>query len=119
MRRQAANENDRARRPEAACGEASVCGELHVIGTKRLLRALPIIRTDRERFLSVLRSRSLVTHADAIEALWGANENGGPLYAQHLLAIYVTRLRRAGHLIENHRGVGYRIQEAGSGSARE
>jgi DNA-binding response OmpR family regulator len=90
-----------------------------VIGTAALLRLLPQVRTDRERLLSLLRSRSLVTHADAIEALWGKEANGGPLYAQHILAIYVSRLRRAGHSIENYRGIGYRIPKPASGIAAD
>jgi|ERR1700680_5098302 hypothetical protein len=97
----------------------STGGELHVIGTIALLRLLPGVPTDRERFLSLLRSRSLLTHADAINALWGEGANGGPLYAQNILAIYVSRLRRAGHLIENYRGIGYRIRDSASGVAAE
>ena len=86
-------------------------GELHVIGAGVLLRLLSQSRSDRERFLSMLRSRPFLTHADAIAALWGEHGDGGPLFAQHILAIYVSRLRRAGHLIENHRGMGYRIRQ--------
>jgi len=115
MCRQTANENDQDGGRPLRLGQPLTGGELHVIDTKALLRALPDIRTDRDRFLSVLRSRPLVTHADAIEALWGANENGGPLYAQQILAIYVSRLRRAGYPIENYRGIGYRIRETASG----
>jgi len=90
-------------------GQPPPGGHLHVIGIAGLLELLPETRTDRERFLSMLRSRPFVTHADAIEALWGKHENGGPLYAQHILAIYVSRLRRSGYVIENYRGIGYRF----------
>jgi len=76
------------------------------------LRLLPQNRSDRERFLSLLRSRAFLTHADAIEALWGEHSEGGPLFAQHILAIYVSRLRRAEHSIENYRGIGYRIRQS-------
>ena len=117
MYREAANENKR--QPAIVSAGVLEGRELHVVTAKALLQALPVIHTDRERFLSLLRSRPFVTHADAIEALWGRNENGGPLYAQHILAIYVSRLRRAGHVIENYPGLGYRIQEAGSGHAEE
>jgi hypothetical protein len=117
MPRQAADENDL--RLTGGPGRPSTGGELHRIGTAAMLRVLPQIRTDRERFLSVLRSRSFVSHADAIEALWGQNRNGGPLYAQNILAIYVSGLRRAGHSIENYRGIGYRIRDSASGVAAE
>lgn len=117
MRQRAANETDEDRRQGMVRGTVAADGELHVIGTKALLRALSVIRTDRERLLSMLRSRPFLAHNDAIEALWGGNEDGGPLYAQHILGIYVSRLRQAGYLIENYRGVGYRIQEAASGGA--
>jgi hypothetical protein len=109
MYRQAANENNQ--RLTVVRAGASKSRELHVITRKALLQALSGVQTDRERFLSLLRSRPLVTHADAIEALWGTSEHGGPLYAQNILAIYVSRLRRAGHVIENYAGIGYRIHE--------
>lgn len=114
---QAASENKRWLAVVSA--GAPKARELHIVTTRALLQALPVVRTDRERFLSLLRSRPFVTHADAIDALWGTNENGGPLYAQHILAIYVSRLRRAGHEIENYPGLGYRIQEAGSRHGQE
>jgi hypothetical protein len=120
MLRQAANENARLPAVAGAPRKSSrIGGDLHVIGTAALLWLLPQVRTDRERLLSLLRSRSLVTHADAIEALWGEDANGGPLYAQHILAIYVSRLRRAGYPIENYRGVGYRIRKPVPGIAAE
>ena len=65
----------------------------------------------------MLRSRNLLPHTDAIEALWGANSHGAPLFAQYILAIDVARLRRAGHAIENYRGIGYRIRESAGGMA--
>src|ERR1700686_1971916 len=72
MLRQAANENARLPAVAGAPRRSSrIGGDLHVIGTAALLWLLPQARTDRERLLSLLRSRSLVTHADAIEALWG------------------------------------------------
>jgi DNA-binding response OmpR family regulator len=116
MRQRGTNEND-GRRMARTPRTPGRGGELHIIGMKAFLRALPVIRTDRERLLSMLRSRPFVTYSDAIEALWGGNEDGGPLYAQHILGIYVSRLRRAGHLIENFHGIGYRIQETSSGRA--
>jgi hypothetical protein len=104
---QAANENDTTQ--PSARGDLLIGGTLHVVGSAALLRVLPEIRSDRERFLWMLRSRPVLTHAEAIEALWGEDGNGGPLYAQHILAIYVARLRKAGHSIENCRGAGYRM----------
>lgn len=86
-------------------------GALDVIGTSALLRLLARAPSDCERFLSLLRCRSLLTHGEAIEALWGEKADGGPLYAQNILAIYASRLRRAGHPIETYPGVGYRLQE--------
>src|ERR1700751_3058750 len=118
MRQQAANENNQSVCLLGLRTGPSAGGELHVIGTTALLRLLPELRSDRERFLSMLRLRTFLPHADAIKALWGDNSDGGPLYAQHILAIYVARLRRAGHSIENYRGIGYRIQEPGVGSSR-
>jgi hypothetical protein len=94
-------------------GQASTGGELHLTGTAGLLRALPQVPTNRQRFFCLLQSRSLLTHADAIEALWGDGANGGPLYAKNILAIYVSRLRRTGHSIDNYPGVGYRLQKGG------
>ena len=117
MCRQAAREKKR-RLAVVGAGEPEG-GQLHVVTAKAFLQILPVINTDRERFLSLLRSRPLVTHAEAIDALWGTSENGGPLYAQHILAIYISRLRRAGHVIENYRGFGYAIQGTGSGHAVE
>jgi hypothetical protein len=76
MSRQALNDNTWLL-PTASKGH-SRHGNLTVIGTAALLRALPKVRSERERFLAVLRSRSFLTHADAIEALWGESEDGGP-----------------------------------------
>jgi hypothetical protein len=92
-------------------GQASTGGELHLIGTAGLLLTLPQVPTNRERFYCLLQSRALLTHADAIEALWGEGANGGPLYAKNILAIYVSRLRRTGHSIDNYPGVGYRLRK--------
>jgi DNA-binding response OmpR family regulator len=108
MSRQAANENWAS---QTAAPDDLSSGVLHVIGMPAMLRVLPEIRSERERFLCMLRSRPVLTHADAIEALWGEDGNGGPLYAQHILAIYVSRLRRAGYLIENYQGFGYRLRQ--------
>jgi hypothetical protein len=119
MRQQAANENSQSLWLDGLRTGPSAGGELHVIGITAFLRLLPELHSDRERFLSMLRLRTFLPHADAIKALWGDNSDGGPLYAQHILAIYVARLRRAGHAIENYRGIGYRIQEPGGGVAAE
>jgi hypothetical protein len=96
-------------------GKSLAGGELHVTGTTAMLQWLPRVSTDAERFLSLLRSSPLLTHANAVKALWGESANGGPLYAQNILATYVSRLRRAGHSIENYPGVGYRLRELAGG----
>ena len=85
-------------------------GHLHVTGTAALLRVLPEIHSNRERLLILLRSRPFLTHTEAIEALWSENKTGDPLYAREIVATYVSRLRRAGHSIENCRGSGYRMR---------
>src|ERR1700751_5414952 len=118
MRQQAANENSQSLWLDGLRTGPSAGGGLHVIGITAVLGLFAGLHSDRERFLSMLRSRTFLPHADAIKALWGDNSDGGPLYAQHILAIYVARLRRAGHAIENYRGIGYRIQEPGVGSSR-
>jgi DNA-binding response OmpR family regulator len=66
-------------------------------------------RSNRQRLLILLRSRPFVTYTEAIDALWGDAKTGGPLYAHQIVATYVSRLRKAGHSIENCRGSGYRM----------
>jgi hypothetical protein len=84
-----------------------------------MLQWLPRVSTDAERFLSFLRSSPFLTHANAVKALRGESANDGPLCAQNILAAYISRLRRAGHSIENYPGVGYRLREPAGGIVAE
>ena len=58
------------------------------------------------------RSPALCTHADLMKAVWGDE----PMHSREELAKIVWELRRqlepfgAGHLIENERGLGYRLR---------
>jgi DNA-binding winged helix-turn-helix (wHTH) protein len=58
---------------------------------------------------------ALCTHDELMEAVWG----GEPLHTREELAKLVWELRRklepfgAAHLIENERGLGYRIRSCG------
>jgi len=106
MFRQAAKQNGSF---AGEAGNLPTGGILHVIGTMALLRVLPEIRSNRQRLLILLRSRPFVTYTEAIDALWGDTKTGGPLYAHQIVATYVSRLRKAGHSIENCRGSGYRM----------
>jgi hypothetical protein len=46
---------------------------------------------------------------ELIHAVWGAQDNGGPLQAAQAIRVYITRLRRLGYPIR-HGSHGYRFQ---------
>lgn len=85
---------------------------LDIIGTKALLRALPISRpSHREIILWKLRaSPVLVTHDSIIDALWGDDEDGGPYKAKIWISVVINQLRKNGIIIKTHWGRGYALR---------
>lgn len=72
------------------------------------------IRAQAHKLVAYMAERSpaLCTHAELMEAVWGDE----PMHSREELAKIVWELRRqlepydAGHLIENERGLGYRLR---------
>lgn len=63
--------------------------------------------------LFAVNGQHLTTWAEAIDAVWGEQEDGGPDYAYEIVKKYVHHIRRGvkalGVTLENNFGQGYRF----------
>src|SRR5262245_15492145 len=104
-----------ATRPEATdeCLEYDAAEARLVLVQRGERHELPI-RAQAHRLVGYMAERApaLCTHADLMEAVWGDE----PMHSREELAKIVWELRKqlepyqAGHLIENERGLGYRLR---------
>lgn len=92
---------------------------LHVCDTWSFTLALRPLPDKQQAIVDMLYAaaegaRGYVATADLVHALWGADADGGPLYADRLISLYVYKLRRRGFKIIGRHGHGYALVVPGA-----
>lgn len=84
---------------------------MHVIGTKALLRCLPLsdFEPQARAILDLFDGPRIVTHAEIFDELWGCDPDGGPDDPGNLIRGRVFDLRRKGYPIRSHWDHGYSL----------
>ena len=82
--------------------------ELHVIGTKALLRSLKRcpLGAQQTRILDIIGEGRIVPRADLLLELWSVDPEGGPTTASRSLDHQIWLLRQKGYPINTHHGRG-------------